>query len=79
MISTISISNTIKMMPRRKNRRENGIRAVFLGSNPHSNGEVFSRSLWDRLLSNHAAANVRAVRSQAKINAEVINVTDREH
>jgi hypothetical protein len=28
----------------RKNRRENGSRAVLLGSNPHSNGELFSRS-----------------------------------
>lgn len=42
---TISISNTIKMMARRKNRIEKGMRAVLLGSNPHSNGEDFSRSV----------------------------------
>ena len=41
--STISISNTIKIIARRKNRIENGIRALWFGSNPHSNGEVFSR------------------------------------
>lgn len=41
--NTISISNTMKMIARRKNRKENGIRALWLGSNPHSNGEDFSR------------------------------------
>ena len=30
-------------MARRKNRMENGIRALWFGSNPHSNGEAFSR------------------------------------
>lgn len=40
---TISISNTIKIMARRKNRIENGTRALWFGSNPHSNGEAFSR------------------------------------
>lgn len=43
-ISTISISKTRNRIVRRKNRRENGIRAVFFGSNPHSKGELFSRS-----------------------------------
>lgn len=41
---TISISNTIKIIARRKNRIENGVRALWCGSNPHSNGEDFSRS-----------------------------------
>jgi len=45
---TISISNTKKITASRKNRRENGIRAFFLGSKPHSKGEVFSRSREDR-------------------------------
>jgi hypothetical protein len=31
----------------KKKCRENGIRAEDLGSNPHSNGEHFSRSLND--------------------------------
>lgn len=43
---TISISNTRKITARRKNRRENGIRADEFGSNPHSNGVVFSRSVF---------------------------------
>jgi hypothetical protein len=30
---------------RRKNRRENGMRDLWGGSNPHSNGESFSRSI----------------------------------
>ena len=41
---TISISKTKKITAKRKNRRENGIRADLLGSKPHSNGEDFSRS-----------------------------------
>ena len=41
---TISISKTRKITAKRKNRVENGSRAVFFGSNPHSNGESFSRS-----------------------------------
>ena len=40
---TISMSKTMKMMASRKNRIENGIRALWLGSNPHSNGDSFSR------------------------------------
>lgn len=28
----------------KKNRIEKGIREEFIGSNPHSNGEIFSRS-----------------------------------
>ena len=53
--STISMSNTIKIIASRKNRMEKGIRAVLLGSNPHSNGEDFSRSAYDRALSSQAA------------------------
>lgn len=43
-----SISKTRKRTARRKNRIENGRRALFLGSKPHSNGEAFSRSIRDR-------------------------------
>lgn len=54
---TISISNTIKMIASKKNRIENGIRALWFGSNPHSNGESFSREEeW-----------VRSARIQARI------------
>jgi hypothetical protein len=34
----------MKITAIRKNRDENGSRAEFLGSNPHSNGDLFSRS-----------------------------------
>lgn len=47
---TISISKTKKITARRKNRVEKGIRALFLGSKPHSKGEAFSRSLLERAL-----------------------------
>jgi hypothetical protein len=40
----ISTSKIIKITAIRKNRDENGRRAEFLGSNPHSNGDLFSRS-----------------------------------
>lgn len=46
--STISISNTRKITAKRKNRKEKGIRALALGSKPHSKGEDFSRSSKDR-------------------------------
>lgn len=38
----------MKITARRKNRSEKGIRALFLGSNPHSKGEHFSRSNEER-------------------------------
>ena len=41
----ISTSKIKKITAIRKNRRENGQRADPLGSNPHSNGEFFSRSV----------------------------------
>lgn len=42
---TISMSKTKKITANRKNRIEKGRRADDKGSNPHSNGEIFSRSL----------------------------------
>lgn len=55
----------MKIMARRKNRIEKGIRAVLLGSNPHSKGEDFSRSELDRALKIQAAARIRVGRSIA--------------
>jgi hypothetical protein len=43
-IRAISTSKIKKIIVIRKNRIENGIREEFIGSNPHSNGEHFSRS-----------------------------------
>lgn len=54
---TISMSKTIKIIARRKNRIENGIRALWLGSNPHSNGDDFSRLEVDRIAVIHAIKN----------------------
>jgi len=71
------MSNTMKIIARRKNRIENGIRAVWLGSNPHSNGDVFSRVVWvgrdDKI---HARANTnigRIIATVEEINIFVIN------
>ena len=55
---TISISNTIKIIAKRKNRIENGIRALWFGSNPHSNGEDFSRSFNERAANIHATMKI---------------------
>ena len=43
-INEISTSKIKKIMVIKKNRRENGRREDLFGSNPHSNGEFFSRS-----------------------------------
>ena len=40
----ISTSKIKKMMVIKKNCSENGTRAEHIGSNPHSNGDGFSRS-----------------------------------
>jgi hypothetical protein len=40
----ISTSKIMKITAIKKNRDEKGSRAEFFGSNPHSNGELFSRS-----------------------------------
>lgn len=42
--SAISTSKIKKITAIRKNRNENGKRALDLGSNPHSKGDLFSRS-----------------------------------
>lgn len=65
--NTISISNTIKIIASRKNRIENGIRAVLLGSNPHSKGDDFSRSVWDRAAKILAAARMIEGTSRAMV------------
>ncbi len=42
--NAISTSKIKKITAIRKNRNEKGNRAEFLGSNPHSKGDLFSRS-----------------------------------
>lgn len=46
---TISTSKIRKIIANKKNRSEKGSRADLIGSNPHSKGEFFSRSLRARL------------------------------
>jgi len=48
-IRAISTSKIRKIIVIKKNRREKGSREEVFGSNPHSNGEHFSRSIRDFL------------------------------
>jgi hypothetical protein len=65
----ISISNTKNTTAKRKNRRENAVRAEFFGSNPHSKGLSFSRSKKLRV----AITRARKIRRSATISeAKVI-------
>ena len=71
------MSNTMKIIARRKNRNENGIRAVWLGSNPHSNGEDFSRSYKVRAATTHEIENTRAgikIAIKVDVNSMIINL-----
>lgn len=43
-IKAISTSKIKKIIAIKKNRKEKGIRDEFKGSNPHSKGDIFSRS-----------------------------------
>lgn len=68
----ISTSNTRKMIAIRKNCSENGSRADDIGSNPHSNGEDFSRSaivFFDKV-----DANVITKEDNAMINAAMADI-----
>jgi hypothetical protein len=46
-IKAISTSKIKKIIVIKKKRIEKGIREEFIGSNPHSNGDIFSRSAND--------------------------------
>lgn len=71
------MSKTIKMIAKRKNRIENGIRALWFGSNPHSNGDDFSRMVWvDREDRNQAATYTNSgstIATDVEINMFIIN------
>lgn len=56
-IKAISTSKIKKIIVIKKNRRENGKREDLLGSNPHSKGEHFSRSVID-FFDNKEAKNI---------------------
>jgi len=57
----ISTSNTRNKTAKMKNRSEKGFRGMAFGSNPHSKGEAFSRSLFERMANDHAIAATRVV------------------
>lgn len=54
------------MTARRKKRRENGVRALFLGSKPHSKGVKRSRAVRVRVLRRRASMARRAGISRDK-------------
>lgn len=78
IISTISISKIIKITANKKNRSENGMRALRLGSKPHSKGDDFSRSALERILRACAAINVSLVKITVKIIANNIVFMERK-
>ena len=61
------MSKTRKITARRKNRIENGRRALFFGSNPHSNGDAFSRSMMERVYRRRMMSIRRRVIVEARI------------
>ncbi len=69
--NAISISKTKKITAKRKNRREKGIRAEDLGSNPHSKGDSFSRS-WEDRADRIIAEMMIAVGKIAAINMDIV-------
>ena len=67
--SVISTSKIKKITAIRKNRKEKGNRALPLGSNPHSKGEFFSRSvivflarIEDRIITTDLINRIKIVR-----------------
>jgi hypothetical protein len=56
-----------------KNRVENGVRAEFIGSNPHSNGEIFSRSVVDRRWIEFAM-NIKISGIKIAMDEEIVNI-----
>lgn len=72
------MSNTMKITASKKNRNENGIRALWLGSNPHSKGDDFSRSKFVRIISIWAAQKVMVVKMRANIEANSMIFMERK-
>jgi hypothetical protein len=58
-----SMSKIRNRTAKRKNRNEKGMRDFLGGSNPHSNGDIFSRSWVEwKLNSNRGNARVQGIR-----------------
>lgn len=60
------------MIVSKKNRMENGIRADFIGSNPHSKGESLSRSIDDRWESIKAVNKTTIGTIEARVNTNIL-------
>lgn len=58
----------------RKNRKENGNRADLLGSNPHSNGDDFSRS--EKVFFDRISDNIIMMIDRERVNMVIINVIE---
>lgn len=69
----ISTSKIKKITAIKKNRKENGKREDLFGSNPHSKGELFSRSIID-FLERIEAKVMTTEESAMMIQAIIINV-----
>jgi len=67
------MSKTRKITASKKNRMENGRRADLLGSNPHSKGDVFSRSLEERAEAREIIVN-RMRGTSREIEDEIKNI-----
>jgi len=61
----------MKIIANKKNRIEKGTRAVWFGSNPHSNGDVFSRVVCDGREDSTHAAEYTNIGSRTAINEEI--------
>lgn len=72
------MSNTRKIKASRKNRIEKGVRDIFFGSNPHSNGEVFSRSRIERDDRIMAEIKVMEASNEARIKAKIMIFINRK-
>lgn len=61
------MSNTRNKTANKKKRKEKGLRAEFLGSNPHSNGLIFSRCELEWYIVNFATVNKVAAMKIANV------------
>lgn len=65
--NAISTSKIKKIIVIKKNRKEKGIREEDFGSNPHSKGDLFSRSMID-FFDNSEEINIIVIEIEIKIN-----------
>lgn len=70
-INAISTSKIKKIIVIKKNRIEKGRREELIGSNPHSNGDLFSRSFCDFF--ENKLANIITIFEINKIIKTIIN------